>query len=64
MYMSIRVYTYITANYWCSSEECLMGSIVRTIIPDYQNTNIKKNFIKIVPTDCFTCKSHQRIQLK
>ena len=42
MYMSI--YTYITANDWCSSEECLMASIVRTIIPDYQNTNIK-NFL-------------------
>ena len=62
MYMSI--YTYITANYWCSSEECLMASIVRTIIPDYQNTNIKNFFIKIVPTDCFTCKAHQRTQLK
>ena len=62
MYMSI--YTYITANYWCSSEECLMASIVRTSIPDYQNTNIKKIFIKIVPTDCFTCKAHQGTQLK
>ena len=58
MYMS--VYTCITANYWCSLEECSMASIVRTIIPDYQNTNIKKkHFIKIVPTDCFTCKAHQ-----
>ena len=38
------VCTYITANYWCSSEECSMASIVRTIIPDYQNTNIKKAF--------------------
>ena len=55
---------YITANYWCSSKECLMASIVRTIIPDYQNTNIKKFFIKIVPTDCFTCKAHERTQLK
>ena len=62
MYMSI--YTCITANYWCSSEEWLMASIVRTIIPDYQNTHIKKFFIKIVPTDCFTCKAHQRTQLK
>ena len=42
MYMSI--YTYIIANYWWSSEECSMVLIVRTIIPDYQNTNIKKNF--------------------
>ena len=40
MYMSIR--TQITANYRCSSKECSMASIVRTIIPDYQNTNIKK----------------------
>ena len=32
MYMS--VYTCITANYWCCSEECSMVSIVRTIIPD------------------------------
>ena len=32
--------------------------------PDYQNTNIKNFFIKIVPTDCFTSKSHQRTQLK
>ena len=64
MYMS--VYTYITANYWCSSEECSTASIVRTIIPDYQNTNtvLKKIFVKIVPTDCFTCKAHQRTQLK
>ena len=45
MYMS--VYTYITANYWCSSEKCSMASIVRAIIPDYQNTNtcIKKNIL-------------------
>ena len=43
MYMS--VYTYITANYWYSSEECSMASIVRMIIPDYQNTNIKKNIL-------------------
>ena len=43
MYMS--VYTYITPNYWCSSEECSMASIVTTIIPDYQNTNIKKNIL-------------------
>ena len=43
MYMS--VYTYITANYWCSSEECSMASIVRAIIPDYQNTNTKKNIL-------------------
>ena len=56
--------TCITANYWCCSEECSMASIVRTIIPDYQNTNIKKFFIKIVPTDCFTCKADQRTQLK
>ena len=34
-----------------------MALIVRTIIPEYQNTNIKKNFIKIVPTDYFTCKA-------
>ena len=61
MYMG--VYTCIAANYWCSSEECSMASIVRTIIPDYQNTNIK-HFIKIVPTDCFTCKAHQGTQLK
>ena len=67
MYMSIHVYTYIlyiTANYWCSSEECSIALIVRTIISDYQNTNIKKNFIKTVPTDCFTCKAHQGAQLK
>ena len=45
MYMS--VYTYITANYWYSLEECSMASIVRAIIPDYQNTNIKKkNLLK------------------
>ena len=44
MYMSI--YTYITANYWCSSEECSMTLIVRTIIPDYQNTNIKNFLLK------------------
>ena len=62
MYMSI--YTCITANYWCSSKECLMASIVKTIIPNYENTNIKKFFIKIVPTDCFTSKAHQRTQLK
>ena len=43
MYMS--VYTYITANYCCSSEECSMASMVRAIIPDYQNTNIKKNIL-------------------
>ena len=43
MYMS--VYTYITANSWYSSEECSMALIVRTIIPDYQNTNIKKNIL-------------------
>ena len=43
MYMS--VYTYITANYGCSSEECSIASIVRTIIPDYQNTKIKKNVL-------------------
>ena len=43
MYMS--VYTCITANYWCSSEEYSMALIVRTIIPDYQNTNIKKNIL-------------------
>ena len=43
MYMS--VYTYITANYWYSSEECSIVSIVRTIITDYQNTNIKKNIL-------------------
>ena len=55
----------ITANYWCSSEECSMASIVRTIIPDYQSTNIKKkHFIKIVPTDCFTGKAQQGTQLK
>ena len=42
MYMS--VYTCITANYWCSSEECSMALIVkRMIIPDYQSTNIKKS---------------------
>ena len=52
--MCIKVFICITgANYWCSSKECLMASIVRTITPDYQNTNIKKNFIKIVPTNCF-----------
>ena len=63
MYMS--VYTYITADYWCSSEECSMTSIVRAIIPYYQNTNIKKKyFTKIVPTDCFTSKAHQGTQLK
>ena len=61
MYMS--VYTYITANYWCSSEKCSMASIVKTILPDYQNTNIK-HFIQIIPTDCFTCKAHQGTQLK
>ena len=44
MYMSI--YTYITANDWCSLEECSMASIVKTIIPDYQNTNIKKFLLK------------------
>ena len=64
MYMYMSIYTYITANYWCSSKECSMASIVRTIIPDYQNTNIKKIFIKIVPTDCFTCKAHHGTQLK
>ena len=42
MYMS--VYTYITANCGCSSEECSMTLIVRTIIPDCRNTNIKKTF--------------------
>ena len=42
MYMS--VYTHITANCWCFSEECSMTSIVRAIIPDYRNTNIKKTF--------------------
>ena len=57
----MSVYTCITANYWCGSEECSMASKVRTIIPDYQNTNIKKIFIKIVSTDC---KAHQRTQLK
>ena len=62
--MCISIYTYITANYWCSLEECSMILIVRTIIPDYQNTNIKKYFIKIVPTDCFTCKAYQGTQLK
>ena len=62
--MYTSVYTCITANYWCSSEEYSMALIVRTIIPDYQNTNIKKNFIKIVPTDCFTCKANQGTQLK
>ena len=41
--MCMSVYTYITANYGCSSEECSMALIVRTIIPDYQSTNIKKN---------------------
>ena len=51
--------------YKYSSEECSMASIVRTIIPDYQSTSIKKkHFIKIVPTDCFTCKTHQGTQLK
>ena len=44
--MYISVYTCITANYWCCSEECSMASIVRTIIPDYQSTNIKKNLLK------------------
>ena len=42
---SMSVYTCITANYWYSSEECSMASIVRTIIPDYQSTNIKKNIL-------------------
>ena len=59
----MTVYTSVTANCWCGSEECSMASIVRTI-PDYQNTNIKKIFIKIISTDCFTCKAHQRTQLK
>ena len=44
MYMSVCT-TCITANYWCSSEECSMASIVGTIIPDYQSTNIKKNIL-------------------
>ena len=61
MYMS--VHSCITANYWCFSEECSMASIVRMIIPEYQSTNIKKH-IKIVPTDCFTCKAYQGTQLK
>ena len=43
MYMS--VYTPVTANCWCSSEECSMTSIARLIIPDYRNTNIKKNIL-------------------
>ena len=43
MYMS--VYTCITANYWCFSEECSMASIVRMIIPEYQSTNIKKHIL-------------------
>ena len=46
MYMS--VYTYIAANYWCSSEECSMASIARMIIPDYQNINIKKKVVRVV----------------
>ena len=62
MYMG--VYTCITAHYWCSSEKCSIASKVRTIIPDYQNTNIKKHFIKIVLTDYFTCKAHQGTQFK
>ena len=53
---------YITANYWCSSKECSMASIVRTIIPKHQNTNIKKiHFIKIISTNCFSCKAHEDI---
>ena len=36
----MSVYTCITENYWCSLEECSMASTVRTIIPDYQSTNI------------------------
>ena len=32
-----------------------MTSIVKAIIPIQQNTNIKKTFIKIVPTHCFAC---------
>ena len=42
--MYVSAYTYITANWWCSSEECSMTSILRAVIPDYQNTNIKKTF--------------------
>ena len=30
---------------WCSSEECSMALIVRTITPDYQNTNIFKKIL-------------------
>ena len=45
MYMSI--YTYTTANYWCSSEECSMASIVRTIIPDYKTQILKKFLLKL-----------------
>ena len=42
-----------------------MASIVRTIIPDYQSTNIKKkHFIKIVPIDCFTCKQGFELELE
>ena len=43
--MYVSVYTCITASYWCSSEKCSMASIVRTIIPDYQCTNIKKKHL-------------------
>ena len=61
----MSVYTYISENCWCSLEECSMTSIVRAIIPDYRNINIKKkHFIKIVRTDGFTCKAHQGTQLK
>ena len=51
MYMS--VYTYTIPNYWCSSEECSMASIVRMIIPDYQNINIKKYILLNSPNRLF-----------
>ena len=40
----MSVYTYVTANCWCSSEERSITSIIKLIIPDYRNTNVKKTF--------------------
>ena len=35
----------MTANCWCSSEKFSITSLVRAIIPDYRNTNSKKNIL-------------------
>ena len=39
-----------------------MTSQVRVIIHNYQYPNLKKHFIKIVATRCFTCEAYQKTQ--